>query len=128
MTELDATHRAIRDTARAFARDRIAPNAKAWDAEERFPSEIIPELGELGFLGINIPEGYGGSQLDALAYAIIVEEISRADGSLGLTIASHNGLGCSHLGRFGSDAQKERYLPKLASGEWLGAWALNRIA
>jgi alkylation response protein AidB-like acyl-CoA dehydrogenase len=123
--DLDATHRAIRDTARAFGRERIAPKAKAWDADERFPSEIIPELGELGFLGINVPEGYGGSQLDTLAYAIIVEEISRADGSLGLTVASHNGLGSSHLARFGSEALKQRYLPKLASGEWLGAWALT---
>jgi alkylation response protein AidB-like acyl-CoA dehydrogenase len=123
--ELDATHRAIRDTARAFAREQIAPRAKAWDAEERFPSEIVPELGKLGFLGINIPESYGGSQLDTLAYALIVEEISRADGALGLTVASHNGLGSSHIARFGSEEQKARYLPKLASGEWLGAWALT---
>jgi alkylation response protein AidB-like acyl-CoA dehydrogenase len=123
--ELDATHRAIRDTARAFARDRIAPHARAWDAEERFPQEIIPELGKLGFLGINIPEAYGGAQLDTLAYALIVEEISRADGSLGLTVASHNGLGSSHIARFGDDRQRARYLPKLASGEWLGAWALT---
>lgn len=122
---LDATHRAIRDTARAFARQHIAPHARAWDRDERFPSEIIPELGKLGFLGINIPEAYGGSQLDTLAYAIIVEEISRGDGSLGLTVASHNGLGSSHIVRFGSEAQKQRYLPKLASGEWLGAWALT---
>jgi alkylation response protein AidB-like acyl-CoA dehydrogenase len=123
--ELDATHRAIRDTARAFAREQIAPKAKAWDQEERFPSEIIAELGKLGFLGINIAEIYGGSQLDTRSYAIIVEEISRADGSLGLTVASHNGLGSSHLARFGSEEQKQRYLPKLATGEWLGAWALT---
>src|SRR5258706_14145572 len=101
--ELDATHRAIRDTARDFARERIAPHARAWDAEERFPHEIIPELGKLGFLGINIAEAYGGAQLDTLAYALIVEEISRADGSLGLTVASHNGLGSSHIARFGND-------------------------
>jgi alkylation response protein AidB-like acyl-CoA dehydrogenase len=123
--ELDATHRAIRDTARSFARQRIAPHAKAWDAEQRFPSEIIPGLAELGFLGINIPEQYGGSGLDTLAYSIIVEEVSRGDGSLGLTVASHNGLGSSHLARFASEALKDRYLPKLASGEWLGAWALT---
>lgn len=125
MLELDATHRSIRDAARAFARERIAPQAKAWDAEERFPSEVVSELGDLGFLGINIPERYGGAELDTLAYAVIVEEISRADGSMGLTIASHNGLGSSHIVRFGSDEMKERYLPKLASGEWLGAWALT---
>jgi alkylation response protein AidB-like acyl-CoA dehydrogenase len=122
---LDATHRAIRDTARSFARERVAPAAKAWDEEERFPSEIVPALAELGFLGINIPEQYGGSGLDTLAYSIIVEEIARGDGSLGLTVASHNGLGSSHIARFGSEAMKARYLPKLASGEWLGAWALT---
>jgi alkylation response protein AidB-like acyl-CoA dehydrogenase len=125
MLELDSTHSAIRDTARAFARERIAPHAKAWDEEARFPSEIIPELGALGFLGINVPERYGGAQLDTLAYAIIVEEISRADGSLGLTVASHNGLGSMHIARFGNEALKERYLPRLASGAWLGAWALT---
>jgi len=125
MLELDATHRSIRDTARAFARERIAPQAKAWDADERFPHEVVRELGDLGFLGINIPERYGGAELDTLAYAVIVEEISRADGSMGLTIASHNGLGSSHIVRSGSDEMKARYLPKLASGEWLGAWALT---
>jgi len=123
--ELDATHSAIRDTARAFARERIAPNARAWDAAQRFPSEIIPDLGALGFLGINIPERYGGAGLDTLAYAVIVEEISRADGSLGLTVASHNGLGSSHIARFASEEIKQRYLPRLATGEWLGAWALT---
>jgi alkylation response protein AidB-like acyl-CoA dehydrogenase len=123
--ELDATHRAIRDTARDFARERITPYAKRWDEEEHFPVEIIAELGKLGFLGINIAERYGGSELDTLAYAVIVEEISRADGALGLTVASHNGLGSSHIAHFASDLLKERYLPKLASGEFLGAWALT---
>jgi alkylation response protein AidB-like acyl-CoA dehydrogenase len=123
--ELDATHQAIRDTARKFASERIAPLAKSCDEQERFPLELVPELAELGFLGINIPERYGGSELDTLAYALIVEEISRADGAMGLTIASHNGLGSGHIARFGNEAQRERYLPKLASGEWLGAWALT---
>jgi len=123
--ELDRTHSDIRDTARAFARERITPHARAWDEQEYFPVQVIPELGKLGFLGIQIPEQYGGSGLDTLAYAILVEEISRADGALGLTVASHNGLGSSHIARFGSDALKERYLPKLASGELLGAWALT---
>ena len=123
--ELDATHLAIRDAARAFAREQIAPHAKRWDADEHFPREIIPELGKLGFLGVNIPERYGGAELDTLSYAVIVEEISRADGALGLTVASHNGLGSSHIARFGSEELKQRYLPKLATGEWLGAWALT---
>jgi alkylation response protein AidB-like acyl-CoA dehydrogenase len=125
MLELDATHRAIRDAARAFARDHIAPQAKRSDAEERFPHELVAPMGELSFWGIQIPERYGGAELDTLAYALIVEEVSRADGAMGLTVASHNGLGSSHVLRFGSEAQRERYLPKLASGEWLGAWALT---
>jgi alkylation response protein AidB-like acyl-CoA dehydrogenase len=123
--ELDATHRAIRDTARKFASERVAPNAKRWDEQEHFPVELVPELAALGFLGINIGEQYGGSALDTLAYSLIVEEIARADGALALTLASHNGLGSSHIASFGTDAQRERYLPKLARGEWLGAWALT---
>ena len=123
--ELSELHRAIRDTARAFARKEVAPHARRWDTEERFPVEIVPKLGELGFLGIRVPEEYGGAGLDTLAYAIIVEELARADGSLALTVASHNGLGTAHLMTFGSEEMKRRYLPRLASGEILGAWALT---
>jgi alkylation response protein AidB-like acyl-CoA dehydrogenase len=123
--ELSDIHKSIRDTARQLATNEVAPHARKWDEEERFPKEIIPKLGELGFLGIRIPEEHGGSGLDTLAYAIIVEEIARADGSLALTVASHNGLGTSHIMTFGSEAQKKKYLPKLATGEWLGAWALT---
>src|SRR5687768_1815380 len=108
--ELSELHRSIRDTARGFAEREVAPHATRWDREEKFPLEIIPKLGALGFLGIRIPEEYGGSGLDTLAYAIIVEEIARADGSLSLTVASHNGLGSSHLIGFGSEAQKRKYL------------------
>lgn len=123
--ELGETHRAIRSAAREFAQKEVAPNARRWDEEERFPTEIIPKLGEMGFLGIRIPEAYGGSGIDTLAYAIIVEEIARVDGSLALTVASHNGLGSSHIMTFGSEAQKKKYLPRLATGEILGAWALT---
>lgn len=123
--DLSPTHQSIRDTARQFAEGEIAPHAADWDREQRFPHEIVPGLAELGFLGIQIPEKYGGADLDTLSYALIVEEISRADGSLGLTVASHNGLGSGHVARFGSDALKRHCLPKLASGRWLGAWALT---
>ncbi|MBK8169239.1 MAG: acyl-CoA dehydrogenase family protein [Sandaracinaceae bacterium] len=123
--ELDELHRTIRDTARDFTNREVAPYATKWDKEERFPAEIIPKLGELGFLGIRIPEEYGGSGLDTLAYATIVEEIARWDGSLALTVASHNGLGSSHILSFGNEAQKQKYLPRLATGEILGAWALT---
>ena len=123
--ELSETHRAIQTTAREFAQLEIAPHAAKWDELEEFPAALIPKLGKLGFMGIQIDPEYGGSGLDTLAYAIVVEEMSRADGSVGLTVASHNGLGSSHIARFGSEEQRLHYLPKLASGEWLGAWALT---
>ncbi len=106
-------------------RAEVAPKAQAWDKEERFPREIIPRLAELGLLGIRIPEEYGGSGLDVTSYAICVEEIAKVDGSLALTVASHNGLGTGHILAFGSEEQKRRYLPKAAKGEWLAAWALT---
>ena len=123
--ELSETHRSIQATARQFAQAEIAPHAAGWSEREEFPRALMPKLGRLGFLGINIDAAYGGSALDTLSYALIVEEISRVDGSTGLTVASHNGLGSSHIARFGSETQRRHYLPKLASGEWLGAWALT---
>jgi alkylation response protein AidB-like acyl-CoA dehydrogenase len=123
--DLPETHRAIQTTAREFAQLEVAPYAAGWDEREEFPAALMPKLGRLGFLGIQIDPEYGGSGLDTLAYAIIVEEMARADGSLALTVASHNGLGSMHIARFGNDEQRRRYLPKLATGEWMGAWALT---
>jgi alkylation response protein AidB-like acyl-CoA dehydrogenase len=123
--ELPEAHRLLRETVREFARREVLPHAKAWDKEERFPSEVIPKLAELGLLGIRIPEAYSGAGLDMLAYAICVEEIARVDGSLALTVASHNGLGTGHILTFGTEEQKRKYLPKAATGEWLAAWALT---
>ncbi|MBK8697412.1 MAG: acyl-CoA dehydrogenase family protein [Deltaproteobacteria bacterium] len=123
--DLPESHREIQRSVRDFCLRHVAPNARRWDEEERFPSELIPHLAELGLLGIRIPEAYGGSGLDTLAYAVIVEEIAKFDGSLALTIASHNGLGTGHILRFGSEAQKQKYLPKAVTGEWLAAWALT---
>ncbi len=118
-------HDLLRKTVRDFARSQVAPHARKWDEEERFPKEIVPKLAELGLLGIRIPEEYGGSGMDTTSYAICVEEIARVDGSLALTVASHNGLGTGHLLSFGTEAQKKKYLPKAARGEWLAAWALT---
>ncbi|RYZ65464.1 MAG: acyl-CoA dehydrogenase [Proteobacteria bacterium] len=115
----------LRKTVRDFARVEVAPHAQKWDEEERFPSEIVPKLAALGLLGIRIPEEFGGAGMDTVSYAICVEEIARVDGSLALTVASHNGLGTGHLLAFGSEEQKQKYLPKAASGEWLAAWALT---
>jgi alkylation response protein AidB-like acyl-CoA dehydrogenase len=118
-------HELLRKSVREFARAEVAPHAQAWDKEERFPKELVPKLAAMGLLGIRIPEEYGGSGMDTTSYAICVEELARVDGSLALTIASHNGLGTGHILAFGNDAQKQKYLPKAASGEWLAAWALT---
>jgi alkylation response protein AidB-like acyl-CoA dehydrogenase len=124
-SELPESHRLLARTVREFCEREVTPHARSWDEAERFPSELVPRLAELGLLGVRIPEEYGGAGMDTLAYALVVEECARADGSLALTIASHNGLGTSHIATFGSDEQKRHYLPKAASGEWLAAWALT---
>ena len=118
-------HQLLRQSVREFAKAQIQPNARTWDEEERFPKELVPKLAELGLLGIRIPEEYGGSGMDTTSYAICVEEIARVDGSSALTVASHNGLGTGHILAFGNEAQKKKYLPKAATGEWLAAWALT---
>jgi alkylation response protein AidB-like acyl-CoA dehydrogenase len=118
-------HRLLREQVRDFFEREVKPFARAWDEEERFPKEIVPRLAELGLLGIRIPEAYGGAGMDVTAYAICVEEAARVDGSLALTIASHNGLGTGHVLAVGTEAQKQKYLAKAASGEWLAAWALT---
>ena len=110
----DEHHELLRKSVRDFARAEVAPHARKWDEEERFPKELVPKLAEMGLLGIRIPEEYGGSGMDTTSYAICVEEIAKVDGSLALTVASHNGLGTGHILGFGSDAQKKKYLPKAA--------------
>jgi alkylation response protein AidB-like acyl-CoA dehydrogenase len=115
----------MQHTVRAFCEAEVKPHASRWDAEGRFPLETVRKLGALGFLGMSIPEAYGGSEVGALAIAVVIEELARFDGSLALTVASHCGLGTGHLARFGSDAQRRRWLPALASGEKLAAWALT---
>ncbi len=123
--DISDQHQILRQAVREFCERRIRPNAAAWDEEERFPTEMVPELAELGLLGIRIPEQYGGAGMDMQSYAICVEECARVDGSLALTIASHNGLGTGHILKFGTEAQKQAYLRPAASGKWLAAWALT---
>jgi hypothetical protein len=96
-----------------------------WDEEQHFPRELFTQLGELGLLGVVIPEEYGGAGLGYVDYVTILEEIGAADGSIGLSVAAHNSLCTNHLFLFGSEELKLRYLPKLASGEWIGAWGLT---
>ena len=123
--ELSEHHALLRNSLRQFFKERVAPHAREWDEAEHFPHELIPELAGLGLLGIKIPEAYGGAGLDMSAYAIAVEEAARVDGSLALTIASHNGLGTGHILAYGTEAQKQKYLTRACTGEWLAAWALT---
>jgi alkylation response protein AidB-like acyl-CoA dehydrogenase len=115
----------LRQTVREFAEREIAPGASDRDQAARFPSELIPRMADLGLFGINIPQAYGGAELDALCATIIIEEVARFDGALALIVASHNSLCAGHILSFGDETQKEKYLPPLASGKKLGAWALT---
>src|SRR5918911_3573130 len=110
---------------RDFCLREVKPHAGEWDREERFPRETVAQLGELGLLGMAVPEELGGAQLDTVSIAMVVEEIARWDGSLALTVASHNGLGTSHILRFGSDELRRRFIPEIASGRKLAAWGLT---
>jgi len=116
---------ALQRTVRDFCESHVRPNARDWDRSGEFPRDVVRQMGELGLLGLLTPEEYGGAGLDSLASAVVVEEVARCDGSLALTVASHNGLCSSHIRLFGSEDQKRRYLPALASGAKLGAWALT---
>ncbi|WP_421710146.1 acyl-CoA dehydrogenase family protein [Algihabitans sp.] len=115
----------IRDTARQFARDVLAPNAAEWDREARFPQEAISQLAELGFMGINVPEEYDGAGADAVSNALAIEEIAAGDGSVSTIMAVHNSVGCMPISNFGSTEQKERFLRPMARGEKLGAFCLT---
>jgi len=123
--QLGQDQQAIRDMVRDFARKEIAPNALEWDEAQHFPRELFTKLGELGLLGVVIPEEDGGAGLGYIDYVTILEEIGAADGSIGLSVAAHNSLCTNHLYLFGSDDLKREYLPRLASGEWIGAWGLT---
>jgi alkylation response protein AidB-like acyl-CoA dehydrogenase len=116
---------AIREMVRDFARKEIVPNATQWDEDQHFPRDLFSKLGELGLLGVVVPEEYGGAGLGYVEYVAILEEIGAADGAIGLSVAAHNSLCTNHLLLFGSDELRKEYLPKLASGEWIGAWGLT---
>jgi alkylation response protein AidB-like acyl-CoA dehydrogenase len=123
--EESEAERLLRQTVREFAQREIAPHARAWDEEERFPSELVPKLAALGLLGMRVPEEYGGAAMSTQEVAIVIEELARVDGSVALGVAAHNGLCTGHILLAGSDEQKRRYLPRLASGQALGAWGLT---
>ena len=116
---------ALRDEVRRFAHKEIRPHVMDWDESRTFPMEAMKKLGQMGMLGIIFPEQYGGAGMGYLEYAVVVEELSKVDGSIGLSVAAHNSLCSNHIYAQGDERQRERYLKPLASGQVLGAWALT---
>ncbi len=115
----------LRKAVREFAEAEILPHVMEWDEAQTFPSEVIRKLGELGYMGAIFPEELGGAGLGYIEYSIIIEELSRVDGSVGIIVAAHTSLCSNHIFKMGTDEQRRRYIPKLASGEWLGCWSLT---
>jgi alkylation response protein AidB-like acyl-CoA dehydrogenase len=115
----------LRRTVREFAEGEIAPHVMEWDEVSHFPSEIIPKLADMGFLGVIFPEKYGGAGMGYVEYAIIIEELSRVDGSIGIIVAAHNSLCTNHIYKFGTEQQKQKYVIPLAHGKKLGCWSLT---
>ncbi len=122
---LDEDHLDVREMVREFALGEVAPIATALDEEKRFPHETIPKLAELGLLGVPWPEEYGGTGMDYRAYSIVVEELARVCGTTSITVAAHTSLGTAPIYKFGTEEQKQRWVPRLATGEMLGAFALT---
>ena len=122
---LEDHHRMIRDTVREFASKEVAPGALERDRDKTFPRELFARMAELGLTGVPVPEEWGGAGLDTLAYAITMEEIARADASLALTLAAHTSLGTWPIYAFGDEWQRKRWVPQLASGKELAAFALT---
>jgi alkylation response protein AidB-like acyl-CoA dehydrogenase len=115
----------LRRSVREFAETEIRPHVREWDEQQHFPAALMPRLGALGLMGIQIAEQYGGAAMSAVDYCICIEEIARVDPAIALSLAAHNGLGSAHIAMFGSEAQKRQYLPALARGERIAAWGLT---
>ena len=119
------TLRAYSREVRAFAEREMAPHVSRWDEASEFPHEVVKKLGPMGLLGVIFPESLGGAGMGYVEYVLAIEELSRVDGSVGITVAAHNSLCTNHIMLAGNDEQRQRWVPKLATGEWLGAWALT---
>ena len=115
----------VAQSAKDFAQQYIKPHVMEWDETQEFPLHIFKQMGKLGFMGVLVPEHYGGSGLSYFEYKTVIEEIAKVCGSIGLSIAAHNSLCTGHIMTFGNETQKQKYLPKLATAEWLGAWGLT---
>src|ERR687889_2596496 len=123
--DLDPEHELLRDTVRQFALEKIAPVAEELDRDKRFPYELVEAMAELGLMGMTIPEEYGGGGTDTLSYAIAIEELTRVDSSVAITVAAHHSLGTLPIYLFGTEEQRREWLPPLASGERLAAFGLT---
>jgi alkylation response protein AidB-like acyl-CoA dehydrogenase len=123
--ELTEEQKQIKMSVREFAEGEIGPHVMEWDESQHFPIELKPKLAELGLMGVIFPESYGGAGMGYVEYATIIEELSRVDGSVGMSIAAHNSLCSNHIYSYGTEAQKQKYLVPLARGEYLGAWGLT---
>ena len=122
---LNAEQEALRKEIRGFAAKEVLPHVMEWDEHGDFPHEVVKKMGEMGLMGIIFPEELGGSGLGYVEYVLAIEELSRVDGSVGIIVASHNSLCTNHIMLAGNDEQRKRWIPKLASGQWLGAWGLT---
>lgn len=115
----------VAQTARDFAQQHIKPHVMEWDESQEFPVHIFKELGKLGMMGVLVPEAYGGAGLSYFEYKAVIEEVAKVCGSIGLSVAAHNSLCTGHILSFGNEEQKKKWLPKLATAEWIGAWGLT---
>lgn len=123
--DFSETQKMVADSARDFARQYIAPHVREWDTSQEFPVSVFKKAGEMGFMGVLVPQELGGSGLGYHEYIAIIEEISRVDPSIGLSVAAHNSLCTNHILSFGDETQRARWIPKLAAAEWIGAWGLT---
>lgn len=123
--EFSDEQRAIQSAIREFAEREICPHVMEWDEAQHFPRELLPQLAELGLMGVTVPREYGGAGLGYVEYAAIIEELARVDGSIAIIVAAHNSLCCGHIAEAGSEEQKRKYLAPLARGEKLGCWSLT---
>jgi alkylation response protein AidB-like acyl-CoA dehydrogenase len=123
--EISDTRKTIAHSIREFAKKHIRPFMMDWDEKQTFPEDLFHKLGEMGYMGVLVPEKYGGSEMDYHEYITVIEEISKVDSSIGLSLAAHNSLCTNHILEFGNEEQKQKWLPKLAHGEWIGAWGLT---
>jgi len=123
--EMSETRNTIAHSIRDFAKKHIKPFMMDWDEHQTFPEELFHQLGAMGYMGVLVPEEYGGSGMDYHEYITVIEEISKVDSSVGLSLAAHNSLCTNHILEFANETQKQKWLPKLAHGEWIGAWGLT---